>query len=250
MGYLYGEITMKWFNLESPLMQGLSRMADILWLNVLTLIFCLPIITAGASLTAMHYMCLKMARNEESYITAGFFKAFKQNFKQATIIWIIELFALLVILGDFYIMATAKNVPMAIQVVIYVVTFLFLMTVTFVYPLLAKFENSVKQTIKNAFLISIMKFPKTVLKIILSAIPVVCFILLPQSIPLVLMFGMAFPAYLFAKMYNKFFAEYEKMVLARNGEGESEEGEEGEEDERIFKDELDPALAMQRDDEV
>lgn len=238
---------MKWFNLESPLMQGLSRMADILWLNVLTLIFCLPVITAGASLTAMHYMCLKMARNEESYITAGFFKAFKQNFKQATAIWIIELLALLVIVGDFYIMAASEaGVHIAIQVVIYVVTFLFLMTVTFVYPLLAKFENTVKQTIKNAFLISIMQFPKTVLKIIMSVIPIGCFILLPQSIPLVLMFGMALPAYLFAKMYNKFFAKYEEMVLAQNGEGEGEE----EEDERIFKDELDPALAMQKDDEV
>ena len=238
---------MKWFNLESPLMQGLSRMADILWLNVLTLIFCLPVVTAGASLTAMHYMCLKMARNEESYISAGFFKAFKQNFKQATIIWLIELFALVVILGDFYIMIAAESgVHIAIQVVIYVVTFLFLMTVTFVYPLLAKFENTVKQTIKNAFLISIMQFPKTVLKIIMSVIPIVCFILLPQSIPLVLMFGMSLPAYLFAKMYNKFFARYEEMVLAQYGDGESEEKE----DERIFKDELDPALAVQRDDEV
>ena len=146
--------------------------------------------------------------------------------------------------------ASEAGVHIAIQVVIYVVTFLFLMTVTFVYPLLAKFENTVKQTIKNAFLISIMQFPKTVLKIILSAIPVVCFILLPQSIPLVLMFGMALPAYLFAKMYNKFFAKYEEMVLAQNGEGEGESEEGEEEDERIFKDELDPALAMQRDDEA
>lgn len=242
---------MKWFNLDSPLMQGLSRMADILWLNVLTLIFCLPVVTAGASLTAMHYMSLKMARNEESYISAGFFKAFKQNFKQATAIWFIELAALLVIVGDFYIMVASENgIHIAIQVVIYIVTFLFLMTVTFVYPLLAKFENTVRQTIKNAFLISIMQFPKTVLKIIMSAIPIAAFILFPQAIPLVLMFGLALPAYLFAKLYDKFFARYEEMVLAQNGGGETEEGEgEEEEDERIFKDELDPALAAMRDDE-
>ena len=67
---------MKFLNLDSPLMQGLGKMADLMWLNVLTLICCLPIVTIGASLTAMNYMALKIARNEECYITRGFFKSF------------------------------------------------------------------------------------------------------------------------------------------------------------------------------
>ena len=54
---------MKFLNLDSPLMQGLGKMADLMWLNVLTLICCLPIVTIGASLTAMNYMALKIARN-------------------------------------------------------------------------------------------------------------------------------------------------------------------------------------------
>ena len=68
---------MKFLNLDSPLMQGLGKMADLMWLNVLTLIYCLPIVTIGASLTAMNYMALKLARNEECYITRGFCKSFK-----------------------------------------------------------------------------------------------------------------------------------------------------------------------------
>ena len=72
---------MKFFNLDSPVMQALGKMADLMWLNILTLIFCIPVVTVGASLTAMHYMALKIVRNEECYITKGFFKSFKENFK-------------------------------------------------------------------------------------------------------------------------------------------------------------------------
>ena len=65
---------MKIFDLDSPLMQFLNKMADLLWLNILTFICCIPIVTIGASLTAMHYMALKMVGNEECYITRGFSK--------------------------------------------------------------------------------------------------------------------------------------------------------------------------------
>lgn len=60
------------FNLDSPVMQALGKVADLMWLNVLTMICCIPVITIGPSLTAMHYMALKIVRNEECYITRGF----------------------------------------------------------------------------------------------------------------------------------------------------------------------------------
>ena len=74
---------MKIFDLDSPLMNVLNKMADLMWLNILTLICCIPVITAGAALTSMHYVALKIVRNEESYITRSFFKSFKTNFRQA-----------------------------------------------------------------------------------------------------------------------------------------------------------------------
>ena len=98
---------MKFLNLDSPLMQGLGKMADLMWLNVLTLICCLPIVTIGASLTAMNYMALKIARNEECYITRGFFKSFKENFRQATVIWLIFLVVILILAGDFAIIKSS-----------------------------------------------------------------------------------------------------------------------------------------------
>ena len=79
------------FNMDNKFFTVMGRVADLIMLNVVFLICCLPIVTIGASLTALHYVTLKMARNEESYIIRSFFKSFKQNFKQATIINLIML---------------------------------------------------------------------------------------------------------------------------------------------------------------
>ena len=94
---------MKIFDLDSPLMNVLNKMADLMWLNILTLICCIPIITAGAAFTSMHYVALKIVRNEESYITRSFFKSFKTNFRQATLIWLLILLIAAVLGGDYYI---------------------------------------------------------------------------------------------------------------------------------------------------
>ncbi len=100
---------MKFFSVDSPLMQALNRMADLLWLNVLTVLCCIPIVTVGASLTAMHYMLLKIVRDEETYVTRGFFKSFKNNFRQATVIWLIQLGITYVLVDGFYIMHTSET---------------------------------------------------------------------------------------------------------------------------------------------
>ena len=233
---------MKFLNLDSPLMQGLGKMADLMWLNVLTLICCLPIVTIGASLTAMNYMALKIARNEECYITRGFFKSFKENFRQATVIWLIFLVVILILAGDFAIIKSSGVEFGAIfQGIFIAISVLVLFTLMYVFPVLAKFENTVFRTIKNAFLMSLMQFPKTILMIILYVIPVVVFFYVIQLMPLALLFGLSLPAWISAKLYNKFFKKLEDQILSESApEGETGEPEE---DERIFKDELDPALA-------
>ena len=77
------------FNMDSPIMRFLSRVCDLIILNLLTIVCCIPVFTAGASITALFSVTLKMVKGEESYIVRGFFKGFKENFKQSTIIWII-----------------------------------------------------------------------------------------------------------------------------------------------------------------
>lgn len=73
------------FNMDSPLMRFLSWLADLVILNLCFLIGSLPLVTAGASLTALYSVCLKMVRNEESGIFTGFWKAWKANLRQSTL---------------------------------------------------------------------------------------------------------------------------------------------------------------------
>lgn len=238
---------MKFFNLDSPLMQALNKVADLMWLNILTLICCIPVITVGPALTALHYMALKMVRNEECYIARDYFKSFKLNLRQGIVIWLIELVIVSLLIGDFLILQNSEvafGEPM--RVILMVVAVLVLFLFTFVYPVLAKFDNTVMRTLKNALFIGILQFPKTILMMILSVVPAVLFVVAPQIIPVVFLFGFSAPAWASAKLYNKFFRKLEDQIGAK-AESEGEEGAENaegesEEDERIFKDELDESL--------
>ena len=233
---------MKFFNLDSPLMQALNKVADLMWLNILTLICCIPVITVGPALTALHYMALKMARDEECYITRDYFKSFKLNLRQGIVIWLIELVIVSLLIGDFLILQNSEvafGEPM--RVILMVVAVLVLFLFTFVYPVLAKFDNTVMRTLKNALFIGILQFPKTILMMILSLIPAVLFVLAPQIIPIVFLLCFSSPAWVSAKLYNKFFKRLEDGMRGEDA-AESEEGQDPEADERIFKDELDESI--------
>ena len=235
---------MKFLDIDSPFMQAMGKVADLMWLNILTMLCCAPIITVGASLTAMHYMALKIVRGEECYITKDYFKSFKANFKQATLIWLLMLFIILVLAGDFYIMKNSGlEFSSTMQMLLMVVVIIVMFTSTFIFPVLAKFDNTILRTIKNAFFIGTLQFPKTILMMILTVAPAVLFIFFPQITPIVFLFGFSAPALVSAMLYNKFFQKLEDQM---NGAGENAEGENAAdeaEDERIFKDELDPVLA-------
>lgn len=240
---------MKLFDLDSPLINFLNKVADLMWLNILALVCCIPIFTAGASLTALHYMALKIVRNEECYITRGFFKSFKENFKQGTAIWFILLLAIGVIVGDFYIIIKMEvELHNIIKIVIMAAAILVLFTATFAFPVLAKFDNTIKRTLKNAFVMSILQFPKTMLMIVISVLPWIAGAFIYQIIPLVFLFGLSAPAWISAMLYNKFFQKLEDQIAAETApEAVETTGEEV--DERIFKDELDESLSVGGDNQ-
>ena len=69
----------RFFNMDNKFFAFMGRIADLCILNIICLVCCIPIVTAGASITAMYYVTLKMVRNEEAYIVRSFFKSFKDN---------------------------------------------------------------------------------------------------------------------------------------------------------------------------
>lgn len=223
------------FNLDSPLMAGLSKLADLIWLNILAFICCIPIVTVGASLTALNYVALKMVRNEDGYVTKDFFKSFKQNFKQATIIWLIMVLVFVVIIGDLFIFSfSTLTFPMGLRIALGVIGVLVLFSTMLVFPILARFENTIKNTFRNSLLMGILAMPKTVLMIIIWAIPTAVTIFIPQGFPFVIAFGISGPVFLSAMLYNKTFKRFEPKEEETNGDDwfiEPVDGAEGNEEE-------------------
>lgn len=237
---------MKIFNLDSPLMVFLGKVADLMIINILTMLLCIPIITIGPAFTAAHYVCLKMIRNEECYIVRSYFKSFKQNFKQATIIWLLILVSVLILGGDFYIITkSGLEFNKVLKIAIIVVGVVILMVTTYAFPVLAKFDNTIRATLKNALLMSILQLPKTVLMLVLYVAPFVIAVFVYQAVPVVMMLGISVPIFASAWLYNGFFKKIEERVL--EAQGETEEPVEDDPD-RIFSDKLDEALIEQNMD--
>ena len=165
------------FDTDGFLMRVLSKIADTVWLNILFLICSIPIFTIGASTTALYYVTFKTIKDEEGYITKDFFRSFKENFKQSTIVWIV-LLILYMILGAELLTLLRMNTDMAnVGIVIAMIPGLLILFIgLYVFPLLSRFENTTKVTVKNALLLSIANIPKTLLALIITiTIPVVCF---------------------------------------------------------------------------
>lgn len=238
---------MKLFDLDSPLMQFLGKMADLMIINCITLICCIPIITVGPALTAAHYVCLKIVRDEECYIIRSYFKSFRQNFKQGTLIWLLLLAAILILVGDYYVITKSGiEFHKVLKIAILVVGVVILMISLFIFPVLAKFENTIRATIKNAFFMSIVQLPKTILMAILYVVPIFVLAFWEEALPVVMMFGISLPIFLSALLYNKFFRNIEDNIQAAQEEAEGQKEEE--DPDRIFSDKLDEALIEQNMD--
>ena len=240
---------MKFFSMDSPLMQGLGKLADLMFLNILTLICCIPIFTVGAAWTALYYMTLKIVRDEEVYIARDYFKSFRQNLKQATAVWLLQIFVTAILVLDYYLMyndEVKSGFPLVLQVMLMVVTVIAITTFMFVYPVMSKFENDLKHTLKNAFLMGVMQLPKVILMVILWIAPLVISVVAFQIFPLVVLFGMSLPAFTSSLMYNKFFQRMEDRMRERAREAGELPEDPGQEDEHIFSDTLDPTLEEKR----
>lgn len=126
----------------------------------------------------------------------GYFKSFKENFKQATIIWLIALLVGIILVGDFLILRNSTlSFGKVIMVLITVVAVIYIFTMIYIFPVLSRFENTVKNTIRNSFLMSILNLPKTILLVIINLVPAVVLLVTLQAMPIVILFGFSVPAY-------------------------------------------------------
>lgn len=203
---------MKFLSIDSKFMTFLSRVADLMILNLLYVVCCLPIFTIGAATTALYTICFRFGTDRECGVFKPFFQAFRDNFKQATILWL--LFLPVAALLSFNLTVTFNMETWARYLFIFFAFLLaaVLFTAAYAFPLLSQFDNSNKQVIHNAFLLSVAYFPKTILITAVNILPVALFLRMP-----LFFFGVSFlwillysscVAYLNTKLFRKIFAPY------------------------------------------
>ncbi len=203
------------FSPDSPLISALSKLADLIIINLLFIVCSIPIFTIGASWTAMYYVTVKMAKNEESYVTKDFFKSFKLNFRQATCIWLINLIVLSVMGMDVIIVARGiiGKLPQPLVILMIVMGVFVIAVMMYVYPVLSHFENTVKNTIKNSFLLVISNFPYTLMFLAVTAIVVgLAFTDIGIKIlPVYILLGISGPAYICSMGWKRIFAKLDPV---------------------------------------
>lgn len=185
---------MKIFSYDSKFSQILIKLSYACWLNTLWLLCSLPIVTIGASTTALYSVTLKIASDEESNVTKQFFHNFKRDFKQATRLWLIALVVGIFLGIDFYIVNELKSHTSGAGAILWTLLLAILIVATIVYtivllylfPLIAYFENTDFNMIKNSFLIGIRYLFSTIL---LFAIHLVMFYLVVNIFTPLAIFG-------------------------------------------------------------
>ena len=165
------------YNSDSMLHAFLTRFADIMILNILFLVTCLPVITIGVAWTSMYYVALKIIqdeKNEEISVLKSYFHSFKQNLLQGFEIWVLALLFGSILLLDVRIIASmeAQTLRTALFVATGTVVLLFVLTLQFVFPYLSRFSTNFLTTIKNAALMAVAQFPRAILMIVITAVAV------------------------------------------------------------------------------
>ncbi|MGF0017855.1 YesL family protein [Sporofaciens sp. SGI.106] len=202
------------FSYDNPVMQFISKIFDLVILNLIFIFSCIPVFTVGASLCALNYVSLKMVRNEDPYIWKNFWESFRQNFKQGTLVWILTLLVCTFLGMDFYIINSQDTTMFAvIRVLLWIICVILLSMFLYVFPIISHFVCSTRQAIKNALLMSIGHLPYTaVLLLVCGGIVYLCAISANAFAITIVLSGicgfsvMSFSACL---LFNRIFKKYE-----------------------------------------
>ncbi len=200
---------MNLFHMDSPFARFMNRLVDIVVIGIITLVCCIPIVTVGAAITSLYYVTLKMVRRSDGNILHQYFRAFKQNFRQATALWGIMAAVIAVLWLDYNLLYGLELSFEGIQwILLFIITVLAAMVGSYIFPLQAQFENPVRQTLKNAFILSIMNLPRSILILLVKLSPLLVLFIYPEVMYILGIFCLAGIPYLCTELIVKIFDKY------------------------------------------
>lgn len=204
----------RFFNPDNPVMEFIAKIFDLVILNLIFIFSCVPIITIGASTSALSYVTLKMVRGEDPYIWRNFWKSFRQNFKQGTLVWIFSILIFIFLGMDFYIINSQNTSLFAVvRILLWIVCAVALSVFLYVFPVISHFVCTTKQALKNALLMTFCHLPYTLMMLALAGL---LLFLCSSSNKLFAMIvvlsgicGFSVVSFVYSIMFDRIFQKYE-----------------------------------------
>lgn len=204
------------FNLDSGVMGALSKLADVAIVSILWIVFSLPVVTIGASTTALYYTSVKVIRRGRNYVWRSFWQSFKDNFKDATIMWVfILVFSGLLGFNVWLTMQMTGTVGAILRGVYLLMGVLLLIAGIYIFPVLSRFSMNKRSIVKMAFLLSIKHLPFT----IIMAVIVVGMSVLSFVIPILVFISPAVTALLCSLLMERIL----KLYIQSSGDESTDE---------------------------
>lgn len=199
------------FDWASPATRFLNTVADLFLLNILTLICSIPLFTIGAAQTAMYDVIGRMTRGDPYAIWKDYWRGFKSNFKQATVLWLLFLVSgLLLGFSLWFYLVRGSEFSRILVILVGILCVFWLGALSWVFPLQSRFDNPMKHTIHNALYCAVFQFPKTVIATSCGILP---WVLLVTEFAWFLRLGLlwlllwpALTAYITMQLYKKPFS--------------------------------------------
>lgn len=203
------------FRFDSPLMTVLNKIKDMVLLNLCTLICCIPLVTVGASLTAAHYAALKMHRDSDNYVVKNFFRSFRQNIGQSTLLWLIWAVAAAVCGASYWMYSEVDGMLSFLPGGVAAIGFFLLMLFVWLFPVQARFINPIWIIIKDSFVLACRHFGRTVLMLLTVVLGFFMWCVGIKLLWIPLLFGFSVPIYLSVLLYDSVFLELEAKIVSR-----------------------------------
>lgn len=202
------------FRYDSKFWGLLDKVTDIVILNFLFIASSVPIVTIGASISATYSVSLKKIKNEDISVSKEFIKKFRADFKVSTIVWILMIVVGGVLLLDFHISNLVSNgiLSIILKFISTLVGVIYLFSLTYIFPIISKFDNTIKNTIINSILISIQSLPYTIIMFVMNILWIILIFSLENYFGYILFFyiiiGFGAVSYTNSIFLNKIFDKY------------------------------------------
>lgn len=202
------------FSPDNPVMEFIAKIFDLVVLNLIFIFSCVPIVTIGASTSALSYVTLKMVRGEDPYIWKNFWKSFRQNFKQGTLIWILSILIFIFLGMDFYIINSQNTMLFAVvRVLLWIVCAVGLSVFLYVFPVISHFVCTTKQALKNALLMTFGHLPYTLVMLAIAGLILFLCSSSSKTFAMVVVLsgicGFSVVSFIYSIMFDRIFKKYE-----------------------------------------